>query len=383
MAHIANQSVTQPVPHIVVMPGDGIGPEVMAQAVKVLQVFQQAGLAMQLTELPVGGSAIMQGDVALPAHSLAAIQSATAVLLGPVGGPAFDHLEPALRPESALLHIRRELGLFACLRHIYVPAELAHFSPLQADIASGVDLLVVRELTQGVYTGRPQGIHEVVSADGRLQRESFDTARYGEAAIRQVAHCAFQHARARRGLLTSIDKANVLASSRLWRAVLDETAQHYPDVLLEHMYADTAATRLFTQPRAFDVIVADNLFGDLLGDMGSGIVGSVGLLANALIGLGPIQVFEAGHGSAPDIAGQNQANPIATLRATALMLRFGLQRPELADALEQAVATALKTHSVQTADLRGNGRVVGTAEMGETIVTLLREQLGSANKAST
>lgn len=365
---------------IAVLPGDGIGPEVMAQALKVLQVLRTAGLAVELTLMPVGGQAIAQGLPALPAHSLSAIRAADAILLGPVGGPAFDHLERSQRPESALLHIRQQLGLYASLRHIHVPAGLEVFSPLRPDVLRGVDMLVVRDLTAGVYSSQPKGQQRIAAADGTWMDEAYDTTRYNAATVRRIAHCAFQQALTRRGKVSSIDKANVMASSGLWRAVVTDTAKHYPQVQLEHVYADTAAAQLFTQPAEFDVVLADNLFGDLLGDMGSGLVGSVGLPANALLGPDGEAVFEPGHGSAPDLAGRGIANPIACIRALALLLRLGLQQAVAAAVVEDAIAAVLRVQQGVTADLTGlagSAAQVSTDCIGDWIAHAVQQRVSA------
>lgn len=365
---------------IAVLPGDGIGPEVMAQALKVLQVLRTAGLAVEFTLLPVGGQAIAQGLPALPAHCLSAMRAADAILLGPVGGPAFDHLERSQRPESALLHIRQQLGLYSALRHIHVSAGSEVFSPLRPAVLRGVDMLVVRELTAGVYSSQPKGQQRMATPDGRWMDEAYDTTRYNEATVRRIAHCAFEQALARRKKVSSIDKANVMASSGLWRAVVTDTARHYPQVQLEHVYADTAATLLFTQPAEFDVVLADNLFGDLLGDMGSGLVGSVGLPANALLGPDGVAVFEPGHGSAPDLAGRGIANPIACIRALALLLRLGLQQVFFADVVEEAIATVLRSQQGVTADLAalaGSAPLVSTDRMGDLIAQAVQQRVSA------
>lgn len=356
---------------IAVLAGDGIGPEIIAQAVKVLEALRGPGFSFQLRHAPVGASAYLLAGHPLPEPTLRVALESDAVLFGAVGDPRFDHLEAALRPERAILGLRREMGLFANLRQVSVPAELAELSPLRPDVATGVDLLVVRELQGDVYTGQPRG--ERTSPDGLFQgdREGFDTMRYAEGEVRRIAHVAFKAAQRRSGRVCNVDKANVLSTSRLWRQVVVDVARAYPDVALNHMYADNAVMGLISNPRAFDVILTGNLFGDILSDAASVLTGSIGLPASALLGDGPRGMYEAGHGTALDIAGRDLANPLACIRAAALMLRHSLARDDLALRVENAVTRVLHD-GLRTAELPGGTRRVGTDQMGDAVVEALK-----------
>jgi 3-isopropylmalate dehydrogenase len=338
---------------IAVLPGEGIGPEIVAQARKVFEALRRFGFEAEWVEGAVGGVAYeMHGDP-LPAETLALARGADAVLFGTVGDPRFDHLDRALRPERAILGLRRALGLYANLKHVAVPPALALLSPLREERVAGLDLLVVRELDGDVYTGQPRGRRTAPDGPFAGQREGFDTMRYAEGEVRRVARIAFEAARARRGGLASVDKANVLETSGLWRAVVREMAADYPDVTLTHLYADNALMQLISQPTRFDVIVTGNLFGDLLSD-------------------GPRGMYEAGHGTALDIAGQDRANPIACVRAVALMLRHSLGRADLAVRVEDAVSSVLAS-GLRTADMAQapGTRCIGTEHMGNAIVAAL------------
>ena len=359
-------------PLIALLPGEGISPEIVAQARKVLVALQRHGFEADLEEAAVGGVAYERFGHPLPDATRALAQRADAVLFGAVGDARFDHLDRALRPERALLGLRHALGLFANFKQVCVPAALASLSPLHAERVAGLDLLVVRELNGDVYTGQPRGRRLAPDGPFAGQREGFDTMRYAEGEVRRVARLAFEAARQRRCRLTSVDKANVLESSGLWRAVVSELAQDYRDVELTHLYADNALMQLLTRPTEFDVLVTGNLFGDLLSDAASVLTGSIGLAASAMRGDGPRGMYEAGHGTAFDIAGQDRANPIACIRAAALMLRHSLARADLADRVEQAVAQVL-AQGLRTAEIAGGAHTVqvGTAAMGDAIAEAL------------
>lgn len=359
-----------PPPTIAVLPGDGIGPEIVRQAVKVLEALRSPGFDFRLEYAPVGGAAIEQTGHPLPEDTIDLALRAEAVLFGAVGDPRYDGLGPGLRPEKAILGLRRSLGLFACLKSVVIPHDLAHLSPLRPERVTGTDLLVVRELDGDAYTALPKG--ERRSADGPYagQREGYDSMCYAEGEVVRVARMAFEAARQRRRLVCSVDKANVLASSRLWRSVVNEVSADYPDVQLSHAYADNAAMQLVADPRSFDVLLAGNLFGDILSDVASVLTGSIGLPASALLGSRRQGMFEAGHGTALDIAGQNQANPLACIRAAGLMLRHSLGRSDLADRVEAAVVSVLRS-GLRTPDLQGSGMLVGTDGMGDAVVAAL------------
>ncbi|NML19075.1 3-isopropylmalate dehydrogenase [Azohydromonas caseinilytica] len=356
---------------IAVLSGDGIGPEIVAQAVKVLQALRGQGFDFELREAPVGAGAYLLTGTPLPQSTVEMALASDAVLFGAVGDPRFDHLDASLRPERAILGLRRALGLFADLKQVSVPAELAELSPLRAERVAGVDVLVVRELNGDVYTGQPRGMR--VAPDGPFagEREGFDTMRYAEGEVRRIAHVAFKAARRRSAKLCNVDKANVLATSRVWREVVIDVARDYPDVELTHLYADSAAMQLISHPARFDVILAGNLFGDILSDAASVLTGSIGLPASALLGDAQRGMYEAGHGTALDITERDIANPLACIRAAALMLRHSLGRDDLAQRIEAAV-TAVLRQGLRTADLAGGSRVVGTTAMGDAVVAALR-----------
>ena len=347
---------------IAVLPGDGIGPEVTAQAVKVLAAVERTGgHAFSFQELPVGGGAIDAGLPALPPATLEACRRADAVLLGAVGGPQWDGLPPPERPEAGLLSLRRALRLFANLRPVRAYPELASASPLRPDALDGTDLLIVRELTGGLYFGEPRG-RQV--RDGR--RVAVDTLPYTEDEVARIARVAFRAARERRRLVTSVDKANVLHSSQLWREVVVEVAREFPDVRLEHMLVDTAAMQLVRRPAAFDVILTENMFGDILSDEAAGLVGSLGFLPSASLGQGGPSLYEPVHGTAPDIAGRDIANPTGAILSAAMLLRFALGLPAAAAAVERAVAEVIAA-GARTADVAGTREAVGTAEFGDRV----------------
>ncbi len=361
--------------HIVVLPGDGIGPEITAEALKVLAAVEKKfGFSVTVEEQLIGGAALDAVGESLPAQTLEACKKADAVLLGAVGGPKWDALPHGKRPESGLLAIRKALNLFANLRPATVFPELAPLSCLRPDLVqNGIDLLVVRELTGDVYFGRPAG-EEV--RDG--VRRAFNNMVYTEPEIRRIAKVAFDTAMQRDKRLVSVDKANVLASSRLWRGIVDDMRKEYPEVQVSHMYVDNCAMQLVINPAQFDVILTGNLFGDILSDEASAVCGSLGLLPSAsLSGTaadGGIGLFEPIHGSAPDIAGQNKANPLATILSLAMMLRIAFGRQDAAEAVETAVRKVLqagwRTGDIMTAPAdaqMGDPRLVGCKEMGSLV----------------
>ncbi len=343
-----------------ILPGDGIGPEVVAEAVRVLDTL---GLDLRFEDAPVGGAAYKAHGHPLPPETLALARRSDAILFGAVGDPSCDALPRELRPEQAILGLRRELGLFANLRPAKAFPELVNASALKSEIAGGIDLMIVRELTGDVYFGTPRGRR---TNDVGL-REGYDTMRYDEAEVALIARLGFETARGRRGRLCSVDKANVLETSQLWRDVVIEVSAGYPDVELTHMYVDNAAMQLVRNPGAFDVIVTGNLFGDILSDQASMCVGSIGLLPSASLDANGKGLYEPIHGSAPDIAGQGKANPLATILSAAMMLRYSLGEPEAAERIERAVGQAL-ADGARTADLGGT---LSTREMGERVLSRL------------
>ena len=339
----------------------------MAEAVKVLNLANDKyALGFELSFDDLGGAAIDRYGVPLADETLARAKSADAVLLGAVGGPKWDTIDPAIRPERGLLKIRSQLGLFANLRPALLYPQLADASTLKPEVVAGLDVLIVRELTGGIYFGAPRGRETV---DG--QRRAYDTLPYSEGEIARIARVGFDMARVRSRKLCSVDKANVLASSQLWRAVVEEVAKDYPDVELSHMYVDNAAMQLVRAPKQFDVVVTDNMFGDILSDQASMLTGSIGMLPSASLDADNKGMYEPSHGSAPDIAGQGIANPLATILSVAMMLRYSFGQGEAADAIEQAVGRALD-QGLRTADIWSEGtRKVGTAAMGEAVVSAL------------
>jgi len=348
---------------ILLLPGDGIGPEVVASAERVLRaVAGRFSHQFTLTTGIIGGAALKQGLAPLPDATLDAAREADGILLGAVGDPAFDTAPPSERPEAALLKIRRELGLYANLRPARVWPGLESAGPLKPEILRGTDLLLFRELTGGLYYGEPRG----VAPDGD---SAHNTMRYSRAEIDRIARRAFEAARLRRKRVTSVDKANVLEVSRLWRQVVTGVARDYPDVTLEHMLVDTCAMKLTYAPSSFDVVLTENMFGDILSDEAGAVVGSLGLLPSASLGDGA-GLFEPVHGSAPDIAGKGIANPIGTIASAAMLLRYALKLEKEADAVEKAIEAAL-TAGLRTADLAAGATSVSTAEMTERIVATI------------
>ena len=357
---------------IAVLPGDGVGPEVVAQGVKVLRALEGPfNIRCELQEGLAGGAALDATGDPLPEATLQLCRDSQAVLFGSVGGPKWDDLPPEKRPERGLLRLRQALDLFANLRPAKLYTALVDASTLRPDVVQGIDLLVVRELVGGIYFGHPRGIEA-----GKDGEQGFNTMRYSTAEIDRIARLAFELARKRRGKVTSVDKANVLDVSVLWRRELTELAGEYDDVDFEHQYVDNCAMQLIRDPRQFDVIVTGNLFGDILSDVAAMLTGSIGMLPSASLG-GTVGVFEPVHGSAPDIAGQDIANPIATINSVAMMLHYALDEPRGAQAIEAAVEAVLN-QGYRTADVMAPGATkVGTARMGDLICDALREAAGS------
>lgn len=352
---------------IAVLAGDGIGPEIVAEALKVLERLGRDGLKFEFEHAPVGGAAVDAHGDPLPAATLEAARRADAVLFGAVGGPKYDALPRPQRPEQGLLRLRKELGLFANLRPAVIYPELAAASTLKPEVVAGLDLLIVRELTGDIYFGQPRGIRRLDNGE----REGFDTMRYSESEIRRIAHVAFGAARKRRRRLCSVDKANVLETTQLWREVVTEVGREYPDVELTHMYVDNAAMQLLKQPKQFDVIVTGNMFGDILSDEASMLTGSIGMLPSASLDANGKGLYEPIHGSAPDIAGRGVANPLATILSAALMLRYSLNQEAAALRIEAAVSKVLAL-GLRTADIALPGETkVGTKEMGDAVVSAL------------
>jgi 3-isopropylmalate dehydrogenase len=348
---------------IAVLPGDGIGPESIAQAKRVLGKLE---LPLEMQEAPVGGAGYAASGDPLPAATLKLAKEADAILFGAVGDPRYDALERAKRPEQAILGLRKELGLFANLRPAQVHAELAGASALKAEVVAGLDILIVRELTGDIYFGQPRGIRTIGDS-----REGFDTMRYSEPEIRRIAKVAFEAARKRSKRLCSVDKANVLETSQLWREVVSQEAKNYADVEITHMYVDNCAMQLVRNPKQFDVIVTGNMFGDILSDEASMLTGSIGMLPSASLDERGKGLYEPIHGSAPDIAGKGLANPLATILSAAMMLRYSLGQPAAAERIERAVAKVLQS-GLRTADIFTAGmRKVNTTEMGDAVVAAL------------
>src|SRR4051812_49240869 len=348
---------------VAVLPGDGIGPEIIAEAEKVLR---KLGLSLEMERAPVGGAGYEASGDPLPAATLKLAKGADAILFGAVGDPRYDTLPRAKRPEQAILGLRKELGLFANLRPAQVHPELASASALKAEVVAGLDILIVRELTGDIYFGEPKGIREHGG-----EREGFDTMRYRESEIRRIARVAFEAARKRAKRVCSVDKANVLETSQLWREVVTQEAKSYPDIALSHMYVDNCAMQLVRNPKQFDVIVTGNLFGDILSDEASMLTGSIGMLPSAALNESGKGLYEPIHGSAPDIAGRGVANPLATILSAAMMLRYSLRTPQAAERIEGAVARVLQD-GLRTADIYTAGmRKVGTEQMGDAVVAHL------------
>ena len=353
---------------IAVLPGDGIGPEIIAEAVRVLRVL---GERFELEFADVGGAAYDRHGHPLPEATLKLARQADAVLFGAVGDWKYDRLERSLRPEQAILGLRRSLGLFANLRPAILYPELATASTLKPEVVAGLDLLIVRELTGDIYFGTPRGRRPAPDGAFAGQPEAFDTMRYARPEIERIARVAFEAARKRSRKVTSVDKANVLETFQFWKDVVTEVHAGYPDVQLEHMYVDNAAMQLVKAPKSFDVIVTGNMFGDILSDEAAMLTGSIGMLPSASLNETGQGLYEPSHGSAPDIAGRGVANPLATILSAAMMLRYSLGRAEQAGRVEAAVKTVL-AQGLRTADIAAGGaRAVGTKEMGDAVVAAL------------
>ena len=358
--------------NILILPGDGIGPEIVAEAVKVLTYLRDTtGLAITLDEAPVGGAAIDATGVPLPDATLEMARKADAVLLGAVGGPKWEPLSIAIRPEKGLLGLRDQLGLFANLRPAILYPQLADASSLKPELVAGLDILIVRELTGGIYFGQPRGV--TTREDGT--REGVNTLIYSESEIRRICEVAFDLARKRNRRVCSVDKANVLECTELWREVVTEVGAAYPDVTLNHMYVDNAAMQLIREPKQFDVMVTTNMFGDILSDAAAMLTGSIGMLPSASLDAVGKGMYEPIHGSAPDIAGQDLANPLATILSVAMMLHYSLGEPAAAERIETAVSAVLD-QGLRTADiLSAEMRWVGTTEMGDAVVEMMAKRL--------
>ena len=352
---------------IALLPGDGIGPEICVEAVKVLDALRQSGMAIDVEEGMIGGAGHDTAGHPLPAATLELAQHADAVLMGAVGGPRYDTLPRALRPEQGILGIRKALGLFANLRPAMLFPELADASTLKAEVVAGLDLMIVRELTGDIYFGEPRGRRTAANGEA----EGFDTMRYTVGEIERIARVGFATAQKRGRKLTSVDKANVLDTSILWREVVTSLAPQYPDVALSHMYVDNAAMQLVRNPQQFDVIVTGNLFGDILSDEASMLAGSIGMLPSASLAADGKGLYEPIHGSAPDIAGKDIANPLGTILSLAMMFRYTFARADVATRIEQAVRRVLK-QGLRTADIAAKGGPnVGTRAMGDAVVAAL------------
>jgi len=353
---------------IAILPGDGIGTEIVAQAVRVLGALD---LRFETEQALVGGAAYDAHGHPLPETTLKLAQAADAVLFGAVGDWKYDTLERALRPEQAILGLRKSLGLFANFRPAICYEQLTHASSLKAELIAGLDILIIRELTGDIYFGQPRGRRE--SPDGAFAGapEAFDTMRYSRPEIERIAHVAFQAARKRGKRLTSVDKSNVLETFQFWKDIVTEVHAQYPDVALDHMYVDNAAMQLVRAPKKFDVIVTGNMFGDILSDEAAMLTGSIGMLPSASLNSSGKGLYEPSHGSAPDIAGKDLANPLATILSAAMMLRFSLNQPEAADRIESAVQHVLAS-GLRTADIWSEGTTkVGTRAMGDAVVSAL------------
>jgi 3-isopropylmalate dehydrogenase len=353
---------------IAVLPGDGIGPEIVKEAVKVLNAL---GEKFELEEAPVGGAGYEAKGHPLPDSTLALAKEADAILFGAVGDWKYDSLERALRPEQAILGLRKHLQLFANLRPAICYPQLTGASSLKPEIVAGLDILIVRELNGDIYFGAPRGIRQAPDGPFEGAREGFDTMRYSEPEVRRIAHVAFQAAQKRGKRLTSVDKANVLETSQLWKEVMIDVAKAYSDVELSHMYVDNAAMQLVKAPKSFDVIVTGNMFGDILSDEAAMLTGSIGMLPSASLDKNNKGLYEPSHGSAPDIAGKGVANPLATILSAAMMLRYSLNKIEQADRIEKAVQKVLEA-GLRTVDIATPGcRQVGTVAMGDAVLAAL------------
>jgi 3-isopropylmalate dehydrogenase len=352
---------------IAILPGDGIGVEIVAEAVKLLDVLKSKGLDVELTEAPVGGAGYDAAGKPLPDETLALVKDADSILLGAVGGPQYESLPRELRPERGLLGLRSELELFANLRPAILYPQLADASSLKAEVVAGLDIMIVRELTGGIYFGEPRGIREKDNGE----REGFNTLVYSESEVDRISRVAFDIAMKRGKKLCSVDKANVLEVSELWREVVKNVGEDYPQVELSHMYVDNAAMQLVKWPKQFDVMVTKNMFGDILSDAAAMLTGSIGMLPSASLDAHSKGMYEPIHGSAPDIAGKGVANPLATILSVAMMLRYSLNELALADKIDTAVGKVLDK-GLRTPDIMAEGcKEVGTVEMGEAVLAEL------------
>ena len=352
---------------IVILPGDGIGPEIVEEAVKLLKALENEGLDIELEYGLIGGAAYDETGTPLPDETVTMSIAADAILLGAVGGYKWESLDISVRPEKGLLGIRSRRNLFANLRPAILYPQLADASSLKSDVVSGLDLMIVRELTGGIYFGQPRGIRILDNGE----KEGFNTLVYKESEISRIGKVAFEIAQKRQGRLCSVDKANVLESTELWRETMETVASNYSDVELSHMYVDNAAMQLVRAPKQFDVMVTTNMFGDILSDCASMLTGSIGMLPSASLDEDGKGMYEPIHGSAPDIAGQNIANPLATILSVAMMLRYTLDEPTLADRIEEAVSKVLD-QGLRTADIYSDGMTkVGTSEMGAAVIAAL------------
>ena len=355
---------------IAVLPGDGIGVEIVAEAVKVLECLnREFGLNVEMEQALVGGAAYEAAGHPLPDATLALAKEADAVLLGAVGGYQWESLDISLRPEKGLLGLRKELGLFANLRPAILYPQLADSSTLKPDVVAGLDIMIVRELTGDIYFGQPRGVRVLENGE----RQGFNTMVYSESEIERIGHTAFKIARKRNKKICSVDKANVLECTELWREVMIRVARDYPDVSLSHMYVDNAAMQLVRAPKQFDVMVTGNMFGDILSDCASMLTGSIGMLPSASLDANGKGMYEPIHGSAPDIAGKNMANPLATLLSAAMMLRYTLAEVELAERIETAIHSVLD-QGLRTGDIYSGlsgTKKIGTREMGDAVVAAL------------
>ncbi len=353
---------------IAILPGDGIGPEIMAEAVRVLNVLD---LKFETETAPVGGAAYEAQGHPLPDSTLNLAKAADAILFGAVGDWKYDKLERALRPEQAILGLRKHLGLFANFRPAICYPQLTAASSLKPELVAGLDILIIRELTGDIYFGQPRGRRIAVDGHFPGAEEAFDTMRYSKPEIERIAHVAFQAARMRSKRVTSVDKANVLETFQFWKDVVTEVHAQYPDVELDHMYVDNAAMQLVKSPKKFDVVVTGNMFGDILSDAAAMLTGSIGMLPSASLDANNKGLYEPSHGSAPDIAGKGIANPLATILSAAMMLRYSLQQAQAADRIESAVQQVLAS-GYRTPDIWSEGtQKVGTREMGDAVVAAL------------
>jgi 3-isopropylmalate dehydrogenase len=356
---------------IAVLPGDGIGTEIVAEAVKVLQALD---LRFEMETALVGGAAYEAHGHPLPEATLKLAKEADAVLFGAVGDWKYDKLDRPLRPEQAVLGLRKNLGLFANFRPAICYDELVSASSLKPELVSGLDILIIRELTGDIYFGQPRGRRSAPDGHFPGAEEAFDTMRYSRPEIERIAHVAFQAARKRSKRVTSVDKANVLETFQFWKDVVSEVGKQYPDVALDHMYVDNAAMQLVKAPKKFDVVVTGNMFGDILSDEAAMLTGSIGMLPSASLNASNQGLYEPSHGSAPDIAGKGIANPLATILSAAMMLRFSLNQPQAADRIESAVKHVLAS-GMRTADIHSAGTTkVGTREMGDAVVAAITKK---------